>query len=212
MKIAITSDWHGYLLPEDFIPDCDLMIVAGDIGIGERFSEEVEVLLTDRWKWMENLPFPIVAIAGNHDFPKQVEILRHLPWIYIEDETVEIEGLKIFGTPWSNPFGYGWAYNMEEEDQTELFDRLVPDDIDIIISHGPPKGYRDTVSYFDGIAWVNKNVGSEALRKRMEQLKNLKLLACGHIHPAYGQTEIVVNGCLVNNKYKIANKPIIMEV
>jgi Icc-related predicted phosphoesterase len=71
---------------------------------------------------------------------------------------------------------------------------------------------RDTVSYMDGIQWINKSVGSEALRNRMEELSNLQLVVCGHIHPGYGMTGKVVNGCLVNPSYEVANKPIIAEV
>lgn len=212
MRVAVTSDWHGYIPPE--IPDCDLVLFAGDMGIGETFSHDPEVLVVDWNNWMVDQP-PMVAVAGNHDFENQVKIMRFLPWQYLEDEMVEVEGLKIWGSPWSNPFGYGWAFNMEEEDQVELF-KQIPDDVDIIISHGPPKGLRDTVSYFDGLAWVNKGVGSDALRQRMEQLENLKLVACGHIHPQYGLQKkwghTVINGSLCNNQYKPVNKPIVIEL
>lgn len=213
MKVAVTSDWHGYIPPE--IPDCDLLLVAGDAGLGEKFSHEPEVLLTDWMKFLTGLKMPVIAVAGNHDFENQVKIMKFLPWQYIEDEMVEIEGLKIWGSPWSNPFGYGWAFNMEEEDQVELF-KQIPDDVDIIISHGPPKGLRDTVSYFDGLAWTNKSVGSDALRQRMEQLEDLKLVACGHIHPQYGLQKkwghTVINGSLCNSGYKPVNKPIVIEL
>lgn len=212
MRVAVTSDWHGYIPPE--IPDCDLVLFAGDMGIGETFSHDPEVLVVDWNNWMVDQP-PMVAVAGNHDFENQVKIMKFLPWQYLEDEMVEVEGLKIWGSPWSNPFGYGWAFNMEEEDQVELF-KQIPDDVDIIISHGPPKGLRDTVSYFDGLAWVNKGVGSDALRQRMEQLENLKLVACGHIHPQYGLQKkwghTVINGSLCNNQYKPVNKPIVIEL
>jgi Icc-related predicted phosphoesterase len=207
MRVACTADWHGYIPPE--IPDCDILLVAGDIGLGETFSYEPEVLMVDWCNWLKSLSCRVVAIAGNHDFHS--DLLRAMPWIYLEDEWVNVDGLKIWGSPWSNPFGYGWAFNMTEQDQEELF-KEIPDDIDIIVSHGPPKGLRDTVSYFDGIRWVNKGVGSEALRNRMDELENLKLVACGHIHPQYGKKEKVVNGCLVNPSYEVANKPIVVEI
>lgn len=213
MKIGVTSDWHGFIPPE--IPECDLLLVAGDVGLGENFSYGPEVLLSDWMKWLKKQKMPVVAIAGNHDFEDQVTIMRNLPWIYVEDEMVEVEGLKIWGSPWSNPFDYGWAFNMTPENQEEYW-KQVPDDVDIIISHGPPRGFRDNVSYFDGISWVNTNVGSDQLRQRMEQLKNLKLVACGHIHPQYGLQKkwghTVVNGSLVNNKYEVQNKPIVVDL
>ena len=208
MRVGVTSDWHGYLPPE--IPECDLLLVAGDIGLGENFSKyDPELLLSDLWKWIEDQPMPIVAIAGNHDF--NVDILKALPWHYLEDDLMYINGVTIWGSPWSNPFSYGWAFNKEEKDQEKLFEQI-PDDVDIIISHGPPYGYCDMTSYFDGMYWHNNHVGSQALAKRMLNLSKLKLVACGHIHPAYGKQGIVVNGSLVNNKYEVKNKPIVVEI
>jgi len=207
MRIACTSDWHGYIPPE--VPDCDIMLVAGDIGLGEKFSYEPEVLMVDWCNWLKSLDCHVVAVAGNHDF--YPELLRAMPWTYLEDELAEVEGLKIWGTPWSNPFGYGWAFNMTEEDQVENL-KQIPDDIDIIISHGPPYGFRDIVSHGgDRTQWQDPHVGSKALVKRMNELENLKLVACGHIHPMYGMSGKVVNGSLVNNQYNVANKPIVIE-
>ena len=214
MRIGVTSDWHGYIPPE--IPECDLLLIAGDIGISERFGYEPEVLLSDWWKWIESQPMPVVAVAGNHDF--RPEVLRALPWTYLEDETAEVCGLKIWGTPWSNPFGYGWAFNMTEEDQAENLKRC-PDDVDVIISHGPPYGLRDrTRKYRDN---PPQNVGSKALRERMRELPELKLVACGHIHTARGvavaagpdgRQQQVVNGSLVNESYAVVNPPRVIEL
>lgn len=206
MKIAVTSDWHGYLPPE--VPDCDLMLVAGDIGLDENFAKfDPPLLMTDRFQWLKGCNFPVVAVAGNHDF--RVEILKAMPWIYLQDEMVEICGLKIWGSPWSNPFGHGWAFNMTEEDQAILWSE-VPRDVDVIISHGPPQGRGDLVGSWRGNP--PQHVGSEALRDRMWELPKLKLVACGHIHCSYGQSGIVVNGSLVNEEYEIANPPIIVEI
>jgi Icc-related predicted phosphoesterase len=216
LKIAVTSDWHGYLLPEEWIPDVDLIIIAGDIGLGETFSYAPEVLLTDWYDFLKKCP-PVVAVAGNHDFEKEVEIFRHMPWTYLEDEAVEIDGVKIWGSPWSNPFGYGWAFNMPEDEQVELF-KQIPDDTHVIISHGPPYRSGDLTA-----GWRDQppqHVGSVALLDRMYELDNLQLVATGHIHSAYGAFDIpgksktctVVNGSLVNEEYKITNPPIIVEV
>src|SRR6476646_5418387 len=214
MRIAISGDWHGWLPQE--IPECDLLLVPGDIGLGEKLGGNlIEVLMTDWLKFLNSLDCQVIAVAGNHDFEDQVRIMRHMPWKYLEDELVEFEGLKIWGSPWSDPFGYGWAFNMSQEDQAEYW-KQVPDDVDIIVSHGPPRGLRDQVSYFDGMSWVNKNVGSFELRERMEQLENLKLVACGYIHPQYGLQKkwghVVANGSMVNNKYQPTNKPIVVDL
>lgn len=206
MKIGITSDFHGYL-PEE-VPECDLLLIAGDIGLGEAFGHSVPLLLTDLAKWIEKQPMPIVAVAGNHDF--NPDALRSLPWHYLQDESEEICGMKIWGSPWSNPFfPEHWAFNMTEEKQAVILAQI-PNDTDIIISHGPPYGSCDLTSGFGGNP--PQHVGSFSLRKRMEELPNLKLVACGHIHPAYGREGIVVNGCLVDNKYRVANPIQVMEI
>lgn len=211
IRIAVTSDWHGYIPPE--VPECDLMLVAGDVGFGERFSHDPEVLLTDWFQWLAGLPMTVVAVAGNHDF--DTAIFRAAPWIYLEDEAVEVCGLKIFGTPWSNPFGHGWAFNMTEEDQAENL-KKVPDDVDVIVSHGPPYGLGDLTP-----GWRKdepEHVGSVALLDRMYELDDLKLVACGHIHHArglYGDVttgSAVVNGSLVNEGYRVVNPPRVVEL
>lgn len=205
MKIAITADWHGYTPPK--YPECDLMVVAGDIGLSESFGPRG----LSAGEWLADTPFPVISVAGNHDF--DVEAIRALPWVYLEDEVVEISGLKIWGTPWSNPFGYGWAFNMTEEDQRKNL-RRIPEDVDVIVSHGPAFGFGDlTKDWRDS---PPEHVGSDALLERALELANLKLVASGHIHPAYGLIEAHgvkwVNGSLVNEGYQVANEPIVVSV
>src|SRR6185295_12187273 len=134
MRVAISADWHGYA-PIDY-PDCDLMVIAGDIGLPGRLGHIEKSAV----EWLMGAPFPVIGVAGNHDFDPQA--LRSLEWIYLEDEVVDIAGIKVWGTPWSNPFGHGWAFNMTEEDQQENL-RGVPEDVDVIVSHGPAFGFGD---------------------------------------------------------------------
>lgn len=203
MKIAVTADWHGYLPPE--IPDCDLLIFAGDVGLREHFSDDgIRVTHAGLAAWLPELGVPVVAVAGNHDF--NPDELRALPWTYLEDESATIAGLRIWGSPWSNPFGIGWAFNLPEEEQVALY-ATIPSDTEIIISHGPPYGSCDRNLH--GV-----NVGSHALAARMRELPDLQLVACGHIHESYGRSVNgeVVNGSLVDFAYRVANEPIIVEI
>ena len=82
VRVAVTADWHGYTPPEH--PECDLMVVAGDLGLSEKFG--VRGLSAE--EWLRSAPFPVVAVAGNHDF--DVEAIRALPWVYLEDEVTEV--------------------------------------------------------------------------------------------------------------------------
>lgn len=210
MRVAVTSDWHGYLPP--VIPECDVMLVAGDIGaLGdgsiENFSRgDPTLLYSDLKAWIEAQPFEIVVVAGNHDF--NPDLLRSLPWTYLEDEAALVGDAVVWGTPWSNPFGRGWAFNMTEEDQAENLKRC-PDDANIIVTHGPPFELCDLTSS----RWGDpRHVGSKALRARMEELPGLELVACGHIHSAHGYEGIAVGGSLVNEEYRVTNAPIVVEL
>lgn len=211
MRIAVTSDWHGYL--PRVMPEVDLVLFAGDLGIGENFGSGGRSTFGDYARYLGNLRkdgVRVVGVAGNHD--RNPELLRQLPWTYLEDECVTVHGLKIWGTPWSNPFGHGWAFNMSEEQQvTNLLQ--VPEDVSVIVSHGPPYGYQDHITSRDG---DRTSVGSRALRERMQSLSGLKLVACGHVHDDYGASGsifgrfTVVNGSLVAPGYKHVNSPIII--
>jgi Icc-related predicted phosphoesterase len=205
LRVAVTADWHGYT-PSCY-PECDLMFVAGDVGLPETFGARGLSLE----EWLAGASFPVVAVAGNHDF--DTAALRVLDWIYLEDEVAEVAGLRIWGTPWSNPFGHGWAFNMPEAEQRVNL-RRVPDDVDVIVSHGPAFGFGDLTKGWGGRA--PERVGSDALLARALELPRLKLVASGHIHSAYGRVDAHgiawVNGSLVDEDYQVANAPLVVSM
>ena len=59
---------------------------------------------------------------------------------------------------------------------------LIPDDTDILVTHGPPFGTLDTVSPHS-----THRCGCEELALRLKELSYLKLHVFGHIHGGYGQ-------------------------
>jgi len=66
--------------------------------------------------------------------------------------------------------------------------KLIPNDIDILITHGPPNGILDLVPRK---GW-DENTGCEELRKKVEEIAafgRLKLHVFGHIHCGYGTAE-----------------------
>jgi Icc-related predicted phosphoesterase len=109
---------------------------------------------------------------------KQIEysdmILKDI--IYLENESIEIEGLKIWGSPITPTFGE-WSF-MKARDKTHFVWDTIPDDTDILVVHGPPKGVRD-LSYDR-----NNNLemcGDKALVTAVMRVKP-KLVLFGHIH------------------------------
>jgi hypothetical protein len=56
--------------------------------------------------------------------------------IYLEDSSVTIDGVKIYGSPHQPPF-HDWAFNRTEPERIEIY-KQIPEDIDILLTHGPP--------------------------------------------------------------------------
>ena len=129
-----------------------------------------------------------------NDLPKNVHYLR--------DSMIEIDGLKIYGTPWTPPF-YDWAFMAEETELDRKFSGI-PEGIDILLSHGPAYGLADAITErFD----IGKNCGSHSLLKHVQRVMPTYFFS-GHIHSADHR----VNEYVYNNKVtKYANVSILDE-
>ena len=213
-RIICISDTHNCNERIE-VPDGEILIHAGDattVGAEEqirRFSD-----------WFASLPHPHkVFVAGNHDwlFEKDNDRARSLldpAIVYLQDSAVEIDGLKIYGSPWQPRF-FDWAFNLNRGQEMAEKWAMIPDDIDILITHGPPYGILDLVPRS---GWV-ENTGCEELRKRVEKLTKvgrLKLHVFGHIHCGYGvQDEFgvrFVNASTCDEQYGPTQPPIVIDL
>lgn len=182
MKLILTSDIHG-TKPE--LPECDILIIAGDIFNTLDPTKQFKQLYNIFMPWLAELKYKhCVFIAGNHDtlfqsVPMWIPSFKDLNAVYLQDDMVEIEGVKIFGTPWQLHFG-NLAFNAPEDGEEFLERRysIIPEDVDIIISHGPPYGYGD-------LNFHDENCGSKALLNTIRKIQP-KLVVTGHIHNAQG--------------------------
>jgi len=211
MKITAFSDGHG-MFPK-FKEDGDILLIAGDIlpvwnhnlTFQKHWYEESFI------PWLDSLPFKHkVFCCGNHDLyfyhSSLKEIRKNLPsnCYYLQDDSVTLDGIKIYGTPWQLPF-CDWAFNLCEEDLAIKF-KKIPNDIDILLSHGPAYGYADIVlhkTYYcsDG------NLGSKALLDAVRRT-NPKFVISGHIHTANHE---LISGCFNNKITEFANVSYIDE-
>lgn len=142
-----------------------------------------------------------------------VELLGNLPdgVHYLENSSVMIEGIKIWGSPYSPTFGYGWGFNADRGyDITQIWNDI-PMDSDIIITHSPIYGYNDRALN------TNQNVGCSDLYHRLHEVKP-HLHFAGHIHEGYGYGTIpykdewgdiyTFNPSTCNLRYEAINNPI----
>ncbi len=209
-KITIISDTHGkheYLTSKGMgnsLGSGDILIHCGDISnVGK--THEIKSFLD----WFSNTPFTHkIFIAGNHDFG--FELVDYIAPEYIEkgvtylfDSSVEIDGIKFYGSPWQPEF-YNWAFNLPRGEKLAEKWAKIPGDTDILITHGP--AYRMLDHTING-----QMVGDEDLFNRILEVKP-KLHCCGHIHWAYGQKSFndteFINAAVLNERYEHENKPV----
>lgn len=172
--IACTHDQHEKII----IPECDLLIHAGDFTCHRIPIIENTIRFND---WLGTVPATYkVVVAGNHDvlFEKEPCFAQSLitNGIYLQNEGVSILGYRIWGSPYT-PFWDNWAFG-EKAGAIKRHWKLIPPNTDILITHAPPAGIRGRTT--DG-----EDAGCPYLRERLEGL-NVKLHVFGHIHEGYG--------------------------
>ena len=211
MRLAIISDTHGLHCRIPAVPDGDVLIHAGDLVRGRSLTEVAEF-----FQWFQALPHEHkIVVAGNHAFafeqqPMLAEGLVPAGVHYLRDTGLTIDGLKFWGSPWQ-PWFLDWAFNLERGAELAAKWAMIPDDTDVLVTHGPPHGILD-------LTWdyPNKHVGCEDLLARIGQLWQLRLHAFGHIHEAYGQEEHgavrYVNASICTIEYLPINAPVVIDL
>jgi Icc-related predicted phosphoesterase len=208
LKFVAISDTHcrHYNLK---LPKGDVLIHAGDVTYRGR-QDEVEDFL----KWFREQPFRYkVFIAGNHDFffqkTKKETLEKMIPRevIYLNDSGVELEGIKLWGSP-ITPFFFDWAFNRLRGATINKHWKLIPPDTDVLITHGPVFGILDTVMN-------DRHVGCKDLLKKVKEVKP-KVHVCGHIHESYGKIKknetLFINACVLNESYEFINPPLTFQL
>lgn len=203
MKILCISDIHGkypYIKGR-----YDLILIAGDIMANfvepvkeHHIVEEVNKLKKFIERSRECSDY-IVSIGGNHDllFQSQPDIPKSLPWIYLEGESVVIDGINIYGSPWNyfSPESSGRTYRHHgafsffpfgERELARKFQTV--EKPHIFMSHMPPFGILDC-------AYYNVHLGAYAVRD-MIRMWEPTLFVCGHIHESAGTAYLGTTKCV----------------
>ena len=191
VRITCISDTHTkHNKLNGFLPGGDILLCAGDIS-SRGYIHELE----DFFEWYNNINNydTKVFIAGNHDFGFQ-------------DDAEKIKGL-LTGYKTIDYLQDDWMEVGEHQKIMEKWN-LIPNDVDILVTHGPAHGKLDYVPY-DGL-----NVGCEDLLQKIQEIKP-KIHVSGHIHEGAGYvfdgTTHFINAAVLNGRYEFRNKPLTID-
>lgn len=223
----------------NILPGGDLLIHAGDFtSVGQKGEVESFIKWIDQQA--SNYTYGAIFIAGNHDRSFDPKFFREYEdsdlwgdfshfqkptWLrnilsdlepgrssvtYLENQEVEINGLKVWGSP-VTPWFYGerWAFNRQRgRDIKEIWDQI-PLNTDIVVTHGP------VVGRLDYVPSSSEYVGCQELRNKIEEIRPI-LHVCGHIHEGYGESmaggTVYVNASICDRFYDPVNRPVVVEI
>lgn len=206
MKLVFISDTHTKhraFTP----PKGDVLIHCGDFtGNGKPLQAE------EFAEWFGEQPHKHkICIAGNHDgcfetVPTIARDIMQRHWVtYLEDSGVTIDGIKFWGSPITPEFN-NWYFNRARGAQIKRHWDLIPDDTDVLITHGPPHGVLDKCPM---------SVGCEELLKAVQRVQP-RIHAFGHIHEGGGARQIgpthFINCSMLDGWYKPVRKPTVFNI
>lgn len=206
IKIVAVADTHGHHNSLR-VPDGDILIHAGDISA---FGEEAD--LKDFNTFLGGLPHRSkLVIAGNHDFNIErdpegsAKILSNC--IYLQDSGCIVDGIRFYGSPWQ-PWFHDWAFNLQRGEEIRDKWESIPEDTQVLITHGPPVDHGDLTS-------LGSRVGCADLLEVVERIRPL-VHVFGHIHEGYGITSneytMFVNASVVDRGFRLSNAPVVINL
>ena len=211
MKIWHISDTHTFHELLQIPEGIDMVIHSGDCSNPrDPYNNEPEVRKFIDWFSGLDIKYKIY-VAGNHDTSIERGLVTKDDFSkngihYLENTSVEIEGLKIFGSPYTPMFG-NWAFMKARPKLDRVWNKAIPDDSDIVIVHGPPKGVLDLSYDRNGKL---EFCGDKSLMNKIKIVKPLFMMF-GHIHnnedivntgtrKVYGLDTIFSNGSVVTDR------------
>jgi len=202
------------------VPGGDVLIFCGDMCTTGTIGQAIKTS-----HFLNKLPHKHkIIVAGNHDFPfaqmdPHVIVPRGVSYLCDTSMRVRVPDtdilLKIHGMPWTPEF-YNWAFMMprNSEQMSRRVDEI-PDNVDILITHGPPYGILDEApTYIKREPIGMSHEGCMLLRDRVLKIQP-KLHVFGHIHNRYGSVTIndvlFVNAALCDDQHVVMHNPVIVD-
>jgi Icc-related predicted phosphoesterase len=219
MRLVCISDTHNKHNQLTSLPGGDVLAHAGDFCMQ---GNDHELYVFYNWLDKAKSRFShVVLVPGNHDF-----VCERYPGLargscpkgchFLVDEAVEINGIKFYGAPWV-PNLRQWAFYGDENKLRSKWN-MIPHDVDVLVTHGPPYKMLDDVARTGGQSWPGweESVGCQHLARHCKRAKP-KYHIFGHIHECGGQTKEVdgityVNASVLDENYAMAHDPIVLEL
>ncbi len=185
VSVVCVSDTHNN---QPKLPDGDVLIHAGDLTQSGSLRE-----LQATIDWLRAQPHAVkIVVAGNHDLLLDTSCDGQrgtrdtaaaergaIDWgdvLYLENAATTVtcangRRLRVYGSPWSPRFG-NWAFQYPRGE--DVWAETIPRDIDILVTHGPPRGHLDLL-----------RLGCEHLLRELWRVRP-RLHVFGHVHEGAG--------------------------
>lgn len=209
MKIIAFSDTHTKH-KQIVVPNGDILIHCGDATNRGTLLEFFDFI-----NWYSSLPHANkIYVGGNHDLGLCNEnrdiILSEFEnkgIIYLENSGICINGLTIWGSPYTPKF-HDWAFMKERGKDIRRVWNEIPKKLDILITHGPPHNILD-------LNRSGTHCGCRDLKNAICQ-KKPKIHLFGHIHESVGLDRVngieLYNVAQVDVYHQLVYKPLVLEL
>jgi predicted phosphodiesterase len=205
-RLVLLSDTHGYHARLR-VPDGDVLVHAGDFC---SHGKEKEARSFARWLAAQPHAHKVV-IAGNHDRCLELDLgLGERLFegaTYLLDREATVAGLRFYGSPWQPEF-LSWAFNLPRGEPLRAVWSKIPNDVDVLVTHGPPFGVLDGT-------FLGALVGCEELRTAVDRVMP-RMHVFGHIHEARGAAvegrTLFVNASTCTLGYEPTNPIVVVDL
>lgn len=227
IRVVCVSDTHNFRsFKSANIPNGDILVHSGDFTDHGSMDE-----LNGFKDALKQLPHTYkIVVAGNHDFslddklPETIQNFFGDTCIYLQDDSIELLGIKFYGCPWTP---IGMSFHARGDPLTAMFDRI-PSDTDYLITHSPPynvldlafmkptpfnQGKSKCVECNETHAQYYKHWGVKSLKNRVLQV-NPKIHQFGHVHDEGGKIRTIdgFDTLFVNAAVDLYKKPIVLDL